>query len=271
MSPVEVAWRTLVALTICLILAASSLRNRSLSTSGAAAAILVGTVVILSGNQFALAMMAFFLSSSRITKLGSERKQMIESEFRKGGRRTAIQVFCNSLSAVVVAALHAYWFGIDFNPNPPRLSLQMQVFVHAFFACCAGDTWASELGVLCRQQPKLLVTGRVVPPGTNGGVTTGGLLASCCGGIFQGIVWYLATQVSPAVILIGAVSGVVGSLLDSLLGSTVQFSGLDQSTGKVVNHPGENVKPISGLDILSNDHVNLLSATLTGFLAASCF
>lgn len=44
-------------------------------------------------------------------------------------------------------------------------------------------------------------------------VTTGGLLASCCGGIFQGIVWYLATQVSPAVILIGAVSGVVGSLV----------------------------------------------------------
>jgi hypothetical protein len=63
--------------------------------------------------------------------------------------------------------------------------------------------------------------------------------------------------------------GLVGSVVDSLLGATVQFSGFDRGTGKVVGAPGPGVRHISGRAWLSNDAVNATSALLTSCGAAA--
>ena len=157
-----------------------------------------------------------------------------------------------------------------------------------YYACCCGDTWASELGPLSKDVPRLITTLRPVRKGTNGGVTLLGLSASIFGGAFVGAVFYAAAVLSPTLFVfehqhshfslaieqwklipLGLVSGLLGSVLDSLLGATLQYSGYDPSTGRVTSKsstPG--VQHISGRNVLSNNMVNLASASLTSILTA---
>ena len=59
------------------------------------------------------------------------------------------------------------------------------------------------------------------------------------------------------------ISGVLGSLIDSIMGCVFQFSGWDEDKKCVVECKGPNVKHISGSTILDNHTVNLLSSLFT--------
>ncbi|XP_062913795.1 transmembrane protein 19 isoform X4 [Mobula hypostoma] len=112
--------------------------------------------------------------------------------------------------------------------------------------------------------------------GTNGGVTLVGLVASLLGGTVVGLA-YLLTQLmfvddldsSPPqwpVVLYGAVAGFFGSILDSCLGATMQYSGFDEDNGMVVHHITPNGRHISGKPILDNNAVNLFSVIIIALL-----
>ena len=109
-------------------------------------------------------------------------------------------------------------------------------------AAANADTWATEIGGHSRTPPRLITNGLRVPAGTDGGMTLLGTAGGIAGaGLIAGVS-YLFGQ--PGTVAIAA-AGVVGMLLDSLLGATVQ--------GKV--------------RWVDNDAVNL-AATLTGAACA---
>jgi uncharacterized membrane protein len=150
----------------------------------------------------------------------------------------------------------------------------------AHYACATGDTWASEVGVLAQSPPRLITSFflRQVPPGTNGGMSMLGTTASISGGIFIGSVFYLLSFVtidSPSsrsqfpMVILGGLCGLLGSLLDSLLGATVQASYFSKERKCIVKRSDKDFKSdksiikISGIDLLSNEEVNLVSIVLT--------
>merc|ERR1711915_1153539 len=68
------------------------------------------------------------------------------------------------------------------------------------------------------------------------------------------------------VILVAGIGGLLGSVLDSFLGASLQFTGKNVNTGKITEVTGDDVVPISGKQVLDNHSVNLISSILTALL-----
>ena len=66
----------------------------------------------------------------------------------------------------------------------------------------------------------------------------------------------------------GLVAGLAGSVIDSILGATLQYTGFNRQTQKITHTYHKDTFHISGIPLLSNNLVNLCSASLTAFLTS---
>lgn len=273
-------WRWMFSVIVPLIITSHALKNKSLDYSGAIGALLVGIILTVANFSFFSALLTFFVSSSKLTKWKAEAKKRLDAEYQEGGQRNWLQVFCNGGIPTEIALLYMIENGpgeIAINFSKQYTASWMCLSLLGALACSSGDTWASEVGsVASKRQPRLITTWEKVPIGTNGGVTFVGLVASILGGTVVGLA-YLLTQfmfvedlgLSPPqwpIVLYGAVAGFLGSILDSYLGATMQYSGFDEDSGMVINHITPNAKHISGKPILDNNAVNLFSTILIALL-----
>lgn len=274
--------RWLFSILVPILLMMYGLKRKGVNKSGATLGLFCAIVLSISSHAFLACLATFFFSSSRATKFRSHLKRKIEEDFKEGeGQRNWAQVICNAGMGTQLALLYLLDCGYGERPidfNQLYRSSWLGVGIMGSFACSNGDTWASELGtVFGRGDPFLITSRKRVPRGTNGGVSFVGLLVSFLGGIAIGVAYYLTIRYtvdskilshSPdqwPVIVFGGVAGLLGSVVDSLIGATLQFSGVD-TDGKIVERPGPNVRHISGVRILDNHSVNLISSIITGLL-----
>lgn len=259
-----------------------SIRRKSLTTSGLVAAFCVGMVTMLCSVPHMVTLLFFFVSSSRLTKVGAARKTKIEDGYSVTHGRTAIQVLSNGGFPTLVAGMRvwfAYAYGYTHDPHVALIAMDV-AFVGAYATCC-GDTWASELGILSPTKPRLITTMKTVPPGTNGGLTGVGLAASAAGGFCTGLAYFVSAALTDhstaaawwGMLVVGTVGGFVGSLIDSLLGATMQESRLNEKGQimedvrvTVTNHgrkAAHESTHVAGYDMLDNHQVNLVSSVAT--------
>ena len=289
------------SVTLGFLLALIGYKKKSLDLSGAVSASLVGVLTIFSGVRYGLTLAFFFFSGSAVTKVQSEVKKQVDEHFKEGGGlRDFVQVMANGLVPTMLAAASLYSLGglsfianttgagafaeaiifsiggsnSSMNNATTKVASTLAVAFLSYFSCCGGDTFASELGVLSKSKPRLITTfcRKEVEPGTNGGVSLLGVVASIFGGLVAASGWALGAYITSGVrteilyaLIIGAFGGFFGSFVDSVLGATVQYSGYCRERKKVVSKPGPTVTKISGLEILSNSGVNVLSASFIAF------
>ncbi|MEP7357701.1 MAG: DUF92 domain-containing protein [Anaerolineales bacterium] len=245
-------------------------RRRSLSPSGVVGAVVLGTLIFgLGGLAWGTLLVVFFVSSSALSHFKAARKAAVAEKFSKGGRRDLAQALANGGAAALAAVGYAIW------PHP----VWWAGFVGAMAAVNA-DTWATELGVLSRSQPRLITTGRPVEAGTSGGLTRLGTLAALGGAVLIALVaagFDLAAGQPPARALllagVAALAGFLGALADSLLGASVQAIYVCERCGRETErHPlhtdGGRTRHQRGWAWLNNDWVNFLSAAFASGLAA---
>jgi uncharacterized protein (TIGR00297 family) len=141
-------------------------------------------------------------------------------------------------------------------------------------ATVTADTWATELGTLAKQPPRLITNGRRVDVGTSGGVSLLGTAVSFMGGIIIGLTAGLLDpdlKLLPG-LAIGGLGGLSGSLFDSFLGATVQqiyyCDVCQKDTEKRIHKCGHPTRPLRGWRWLNNDLVNLFASIVGAFIAA---
>ncbi len=234
-------------------------KAKSLDKSGSIAAAIEGTLIFgLGGWEWAILLLAFFISSSALSKMFKTRKRSLQEKFDKGSRRDAMQVLGNGGLAALFAALHplfpdALWPWLGFA---------------AALAAVNADTWATELGVLNPSRPRLITNlKQKVEKGTSGGVSFVGTLASLAGAALIGIlagIFAPSNDILPIFALV-TLAGLLGALFDSWLGATVQViyycPACEKETERHPKHLcGTETRYFRGLNWLTNDWVNFACA-----------
>jgi uncharacterized protein (TIGR00297 family) len=249
----------LVGAALAAVVATGAWYARALTPTGALAAFAVGTLTYASGTVgFTLVLLAFFVPSVLLSRLGRARKRALV-DVGKHWARDAMQVLANGGVATACAVVWAF-------THDPRWAA---AFAGAYAAATA-DTWATEIGTLARRPPRSILTLRPVPAGLSGGITLPGTLAEIGGALWIGIVavaGVLPLLALPAV----AIGGIAGATLDSVLGATLQeLRRCDACERACETDPhacGSPARLVRGIPGFSNDVVNLL-ATVAGAAVA---
>jgi uncharacterized protein (TIGR00297 family) len=255
MRPLDVV----VGLLIAGAAASAAWRAGALTRGGALAALAVGTLTYASGTiGFTVVLLAFFVPSVLLSRLGKARKRALV-DIGKGGARDAVQVLANGGIATVCAVVFALTHEVRW----------AAAFAGAYAAATA-DTWGTEIGTLARRRPRSILTLRPIATGMSGGITLPGTLAEIAGAVWIGAVAIptIAPTLVPAAI---PLAGIVGATIDSILGATVQELRQCDACGRTCETDphacGAPTRLVRGISGASNDLVNL-AATAVGALAA---
>jgi len=220
-----------ITLVVSLGLGAAARWRAVLDSKGTVLASAIGiTIGLGAGWEYVLLLLLFLLTSFGVTRWGYARKQAAGVAEGKRGERGWKSVLANGAVPTAVAALALL--------DLPALSQHVVglLFVTAI-AAAAADTAASEIGVLSRSPVLITRPSRLVPPGTNGGVSVQGQVFALLASGYSVGVGMLLFAVAPAtgsngwwaeswwLLPLPVIAGFLSCQLDSVLGATLENAG----------------------------------------------
>lgn len=207
------------ALLSCAVVGTLALKVKVLDKRGVVIATLIGWPFYFFGGwqRFAL-IIVFFAVSVAFTRYKSDLKYKIEGALAKGRIRSWRNVLANGGVATIFALLY-----------PLSHSMLTLVGFVGSLSPATADILATEIGLLYDHEPRLITNLRKrVPAGTLGGVSTLGVYATLLGSFFIWLPTFLLGSSQPfddlqrRLLLAVIAGGFAGSILDSLLGASIQ-------------------------------------------------
>jgi uncharacterized protein (TIGR00297 family) len=227
----------------------------ALDARGFLASVGVGLAIVYGGGfEWFFIVAIFFVLGVAFTLYKYGYKRRIGSAQEKGGARNWPNILANGGAASVFAIFNF------FNPS----ALLGALFLGAI-STSAADTAATELGLLSHGRPRLIThLRRRVTPGTSGGVSFLGVLASILASVVIGLMaLFLGLEaIGLAVMAVCMLGGISGALFDSVLGATVQRRGycvVCHKPSEALRHCGEATRMTGGVGFIENNMVNLLA------------
>ncbi len=251
-----------LGLLLGFLIAIMSFRAAFLSGSGAVSTFLLAAIVFgFGGWAWTIPILTFFILSSLLSKLGKAKKRRYDLIFEKGSRRDFGQVIANGgLAGLLMSAYILF-------PDPA-----IHICYLGALASAMADTWATEIGILAGQRPRLITNMKPVESGTSGGITVAGLAGAFAGAVILALSgsFFFPQKLahnSLALVAIIAFGGLFGSLVDSLIGATAQVQYrcalCHKITEKRIHCENFPTQPVSGIGWINNDVVNFAN-TISG-------
>lgn len=256
-----------------------SLKKKFLQPKATFTAALVGFTLFLINPLAWLCLIVFFLTASSLSFVKKSEKKNFKEVFEKGSTRDSGQVIANSIGAIIFSFLY-FIFNINFTVLATNNIITAPLFVASisYIAAVNADTFATELGVLSEKPPRLITKPfKIVPKGTSGGITLLGTLASLIGSILIASTFFIWSLLFPTIhdpttnllivfviSVIITLAGLLGSLIDSFLGATIQqmyyCPTCDKETEKKFHTKCQSATtPTRGWKLINNDAVNILA------------
>lgn len=226
------------------------LRMRWLDLPGAlSGGLIAGVAVALGGWGWIIPAAVFFALTSLLTAY--------RQPVRSAGLRNVGQVAVNAGLPVAIPVI-----GYAMSRDPVWYAVSI-----GGIAAGIADSWASEVGRFARGEPLSLRTRTRVPKGTSGAVSPLGTAATAVGALAVGGVGALFGGL--VMVPVGLTAGVLGSLLDTAIGASVQSRSVCTRCAATVEdrlHCGAPTRLSSGWHWMDNDAVNAC-ANLAGMVA----
>jgi uncharacterized protein (TIGR00297 family) len=219
---------------------------RWLTTDGVAAAATVGGLVLWGAGLRGVGLLfLFFVTGSVLTAFNLREARQTRQTWQAGAdpSRAAAAPSASAARGARQVIANGGWAAVGATLIRWRPEIGWAVLLGSL-ATAQADTWATEIGAHAGGRPRLITSGRPVDAGTSGGVTWLGTGAGLAGSVVLAGTGYLL-GLPLAIAATAAVVGVLGMLLDSALGATIEARAW-----------------------LDNDGVNL-SATTAGAVAAA--
>jgi uncharacterized protein (TIGR00297 family) len=189
--------------------ASYSFNKNKLTLPGAITGLIVGLLIYEGTGLTGFSMLClFFIAGSWATGWHKDEKNINEAT----QPRTAWQVLANGGVAAVLAIMAFL---------KPDLSPLLLVMMAGSFASAMADTLSSELGMIYGKRFFNIITFKKDQRGLDGVISIEGTLIGIAGAFAMAVVFWLYTDWDKGLFII-TVAGVLGNLVDSVLGAVLE-------------------------------------------------
>ncbi|HET7711728.1 MAG TPA: DUF92 domain-containing protein [Thermoanaerobaculia bacterium] len=208
------------------VLAFAGYLAKSVTGSGMAGGFALGAIIILfSGWELYVVLLAFFIVGTGLTRFGYRRKAERGLAQEDAGRRGFSHAFANVGVSSILALCSS--------GMPAEYAMPMWLAAAAALTTAAADTAGSEIGQLWGRTAFMPLSLRRVPPGTEGAISLQGTAAGVIAAIMVAVTASTVSlgRIDLQIVTVLAVSGVAGSLVESAIGSVNASRGMNIPNG----------------------------------------